>query len=91
MSVELSRTVGRTHQHDGAHVVLGVELGDEDVRGDEVVRIAVLHVPDYVHHPLEVLLRARDPQEVHLPQRSRSFVKIILTIRVSKYQTSRLR
>ena len=59
---------GLNYQHDGAQVELGVELGDEDMCGHEVARVAVLHVSDNVHHPLKVLLRAGHPQEVHLRQ-----------------------
>lgn len=53
-------------QHGGPYVELLPELRDEDVDGHDAARVCVLHLADDVSHPLELLLGACDPQEVHL-------------------------
>ena len=55
-----------THQHNRTQVKLLVELGDEDVDVGELLLVLLLDLADDVRHPLKLLLRTRDPQEVNL-------------------------
>ena len=54
------------YQHGGSDVELLLELSDEDVHGDEVLVVLLLDFSDDICHPLELLLCARHPDEVHL-------------------------
>lgn len=57
----------RSHQHGGAQVELLGHLSDVGVDRDQLLGVHLLHLPDDVRHPLELPLRARHPDEVHLP------------------------
>ena len=55
-----------THQHGGPDVEFLLELCDEDVCGDEVRSVCLLHLADDIGHPFKLALCASHPQEVHL-------------------------
>ena len=57
-----------TDQHCGADVELFLELSDEDMNSDEITYVFVLHLSQYVRHPLEMALGPSHPHEIHLYQ-----------------------
>jgi len=55
-----------TYKHCGAKVKLVEELGDEDVRLDNLLLVDFLDAAQDVQQPLELPLTGRHPDEVHL-------------------------
>ena len=55
-----------TYKHGGPDIELFLVLSNEDVHRHNILQIVLLHLTDDVRHPLELLLRPRHPNEVHL-------------------------
>lgn len=55
-----------SYQHARAKIELLIKLCDEDMNVQQSPAVLLLDLPNDLCHPLELLLRARHPQEVYL-------------------------